>query len=274
MIPFDKSSNIFDTEPFISEEVIFNLIHRIRDGKDPILMKSEDGKIIIAQSSEQYPAWIWIDKDIKEENYEEIAYDFYKLFSNRSTLKFVAKPQIAEFLANYYAEREKVTFRISMSMEAYHCPKIIFPTNVTGAISKPSLEDVNIITEFFVGFIKDCFGTSTSIDKQIKNAKSYILSDNFYIWKNGDEIVSIANIAHRSSRHGRINEVYTPPLQRKKGYAGALVSELSKILQSENRTPMLYTDLSNHASNKSYKNVGFIECGKVDQISFEIKENY
>jgi len=32
---------------------------------------------------------------------------------------------------------------------------------------------------------------------------------------------------------------------------------------------MLYTDLINPASNKAYKNVGFIECGKVNQISFE-----
>lgn len=269
MIPFGKSSNIFDTEPFVSEEVIFNLMHRIRDDDNPILMKSEDGQIIIAQSSEQYPAWIWTDKNIEKQKYEVIADDFYKLFSNRTTLKFVAKPQIAEFLANDYAERKKVTWKTSMSMEAYQCPKIIFPTNVTGAISMLSLEDVNIISEFFVGFIKDCFGISTSIDKQIENAKSYILSGNFYIWKNGDEIVSMANIAHRSSRHGRINEVYTPPSQRKRGYAGALVSELSKIIQSENRTPMLYTDLSNPASNKAYKNVGFIECGRVNQISFE-----
>ncbi len=67
----------------------------------------------------------------------------------------------------------------------------------------------------------------------------------------------------------RINEVYTSVLQRKNGYAGTLISELTKIIYSENRIPMLYTDLLNPASNKAYKNVGFIECGKVNQISFE-----
>lgn len=216
MMPFDKSSNVFDIEPFISEEVLFNLIHRIRDDENPILMKSEDGKIIIAQSSKQYPAWVRTDKNIEKQKYKEIADDFYKLFSNRTKLEFIAKPQISEFLANDYAKRKKVTWKKSMSMEAYQCPKINFPTNVTGAISVPTLEDVDIISEFFVGFIKDCFGISTSVDQQIENAKTYILSGNFYIWRNGDEVVSMANIAHRSKRYGRINEVYTLPSKRKK----------------------------------------------------------
>jgi len=115
----------------------------------------------------------------------------------------------------------------------------------------------------------NCFGITTNVEEQAETAKAYILSDNFYIWKIGNEIVSMANMAHRSARHVRLNEVYTPPSQRKNGYAGALVSELCKIIYRENRIPMLYTDLLNPASNKAYKNVGFIECGKVNQISFE-----
>ena len=56
-----------------------------------------------------------------------------------------------------------------------------------------------------------------------------------------------------------------------KGYAGALVGNLCKIIHSENRVPMLYTDMSNPASNKAYKKVGFIECGKVNKIKFIIE---
>lgn len=269
-IPFDKSSNVFDTKPFITEEVRFNLMHRIRESDDPILIKSENGKVIIAQSSPQHPAWIWTDKDVEEQEYKELADGFYNLFKEQDSLEFVAKPEIAEFLANNYAKRKNITWKISMCMESYYCPNINFPMHVSGSISKPSLEDVEIISEFFGGFIQDCFGISTTADKQFKAARSYILSDNFYVWKNGNEIVSMANIAHRSPRHGRINEVYTPPSHRKKGYAGALVSELSKIIYNENKIPMLYTDLSNPASNKAYKNVGFVECGIVNQIRFEV----
>ncbi len=33
---------------------------------------------------------------------------------------------------------------------------------------------------------------------------------------------------------------------------------------------MLYTDLSNPVSNNIYKNIGFVECGIVDQVSFQV----
>ncbi|SHE98104.1 hypothetical protein SAMN02745784_02419 [Tissierella praeacuta DSM 18095] len=270
LIPFDKFSDIFDTKPFITEEVRFNLMHRIRESENPILIKSENGKIIIAQSSPQYPAWIWTSKDIEEQEYKELEDGFYNLFKKQSNLKFIAKPEIAEILADNFAKRKNITWKISMSMESYYCPSIKFPMNISGSIGKPSLDDVNIISEFFVGFIRDCFGISTTVDKQFKAASSYILSDNFYVWRNGNEIVSMANIAHRSSRHGRINEVYTSPSHRRKGYAGALVSELSKIIYKENKIPMLYTDLLNPASNKTYKKIGFVECGIVNQVSFEV----
>ncbi len=269
MIPFDKSSNCFDTKPFITEEVTFNLMHLISDSENPIMMKNGNGEVIIAQALPQRPAWIWTDKNVEEQDYEELADDFYNLFSNRVTLKFVAKPQIAEFLANNFSKRKNTTWKTSMRMESYYCPNVIFSKNVIGFSSKPSLEDVDIISEFFVGFIQDCFGITTTVEEQAETAKEYILSDNFHIWKIGNEIVSMANMAHRSARHVRLNEVYTPPSQRKKGYAGALISDLCKIIYRENRTPMLYTDLLNPASNKAYKNVGFIECGKVNQISFE-----
>ncbi|WP_353097250.1 hypothetical protein [Tissierella praeacuta] len=175
LISFDKFSDVFDTKPFITEEVRFNLMHSIRESENPILIRSENGKVIIAQFSPQYPIWIWTDKDIEEQEYKELEDNFYDLFKNQSNLEFIAKPEIAEILAENYAKRKNITWKISMSMESYYCPSIKFPMNVKGSISKPSLDDVDIISEFFVGFIQDCFGISTIVEEQIKVTRSYIL---------------------------------------------------------------------------------------------------
>lgn len=269
LLSFDKSSNYLDSNPFVKEEVRFNLMHRIRDSERPIMMKSKNDKIIIAQSLQHLPAWVWTDVNLEKQEYGELADDFYNLFSTSTTLKFIAKPGIDEFLANDYSKRKNITWKTTMRMEAYCCPEVIYSKNVSGFIRKASLDNLDVISEFFVGYLNDCFGITTTIEKQIETARAYILSGNFYIWEIDNKIVAMANIAHRSARHVRINEVYTSPLQRKKGYAGALISELCKIIFRENKTPMLYTDLLNPASNKAYKNVGFIECGKVNQISFE-----
>lgn len=265
----DPLTNIFDEGSFLEDEVVFNLMHRIHDDPKAIIMASEDEKVIIAQSSENHPAWIWVDKAIGQTRDEEIADAFLQVFAERTQLKFVATPYMASFLAKDFAKRKDITWKKTMSMEAYHCPEIIEPKGVSGTIGKPCLEDAPLIATFFAGFIKDCFDIDVKAEQQLETAKSYIQSEDFYVWKNEGEIVSMAFIAHRSKRHGRINEVYTPVEHREKGYAGALVAALCNLIQSENRTPVLYTDLSNPASNRAYKKIGFLECGKVDQVEFE-----
>ncbi|WP_156946277.1 hypothetical protein [Clostridium akagii] len=37
------------------------------------MMKNGNGKIIIAQTSPQLPAWIWTDKNVEEQDYKELA---------------------------------------------------------------------------------------------------------------------------------------------------------------------------------------------------------
>ena len=268
MIPFEKYSDALDIEPFISEEVAFNFMHFSKEAENPILMRSNSGKIIVIQASTNHPAWVWTENNLSDNDYKELSDGFYELFSERTILRVAAKPEISKFLADDYARRKNISWKTFLCMGSYYCPKIIPLDNINGSLCKASLADIDIITEFFVGFMQDCFGNATTIEKQVDTAKTYILSDNLYVWKIDDEIVSMANIAHRSSRYGRINEVYTPPLKRNKGYAGALVSELCNILYKEKRMPMLYTDLSNPVSNKAYKNVGFIECGSITQIRF------
>lgn len=104
------------------------------------------------------------------------------------------------------------------------------------------------------------------------DGKDNILDSEPFIWGNGNKIISMANISHRSKRHARINEVYTRPDMRGKGFASMIIAELSKIIFSEGMVPTLYTDLRNPASNKAYKNIGFKERGKVNQILFNSKK--
>ncbi|WP_199616404.1 GNAT family N-acetyltransferase [Paenibacillus alkalitolerans] len=61
---------------------------------------------------------------------------------------------------------------------------------------------------------------------------------------------------------------FTSPFLRKKGYASALVAELCLILGQNGLVPKLYADLKNPDSNKIYKNIGFVEAGKIADIRF------
>ena len=56
----------------------------------------------------------------------------------------------------------------------------------------------------------------------------------------------------------RVGYVYTPPPARRRGYATALVADLSaEVLASGRRSTFLYTDLANPTSNAIYARIGY-----------------
>lgn len=56
---------------------------------------------------------------------------------------------------------------------------------------------------------------------------------------------------------GRVGPIYTPEEFRKKGYASALTSEITKTLISRGALPTLYTQAANPTSNKIYQEIGY-----------------
>jgi len=131
--------------------------------------------------------------------------------------------------------------------------------------------DKDIVMKFWVGFVFDCFGINVIEEKQIPVVDSLIKCEKLYLWEVDNEICGMVNIIHQSERYARINNVYTPSEERKKGYASAMVSELCSKLINEGLIPMLYADIKNCDSNKVYKTIGFTESGRIDNIVFNYK---
>lgn len=259
LIPFIKEENILNKNPFIKDEVQFNLIHRISDDSEALLLRLEDDTAIIARTAPKFPMWIWVEDNSNDTLVQEVVKEVKSIVSKEETFGIVSSLEVTkQFLEQYDSK-----YNLVMEMESYYCPKVIIPKSTSGIMTKPSMEDLDIIAEYCAGFVYSGFGKKVSKESQLEGAKRMITSGNLYILKVNDEIVSMASIAHRAPRHVRINNVYTPPDQRKKGYASELIAYLSNLILTEGLTPVLYTDLSNSTSNKVYKGVGYIECGKV-----------
>lgn len=83
------------------------------------------------------------------------------------------------------------------------------------------------------------------------------------------EVVSIANAVRPQIKGICISGVYTPPEFRRKGYARALVAEVSKEMLSRGfELTNLFTDLANPTSNKIYQEVGYEAVCDYRQYSF------
>ncbi|HOZ37216.1 MAG TPA: GNAT family N-acetyltransferase [Anaerolineaceae bacterium] len=79
-----------------------------------------------------------------------------------------------------------------------------------------------------------------------------------FFWVDNGEVVCITLATRPQIKGICVSGVYTPPAFRRKGYARALVAEVSKELLSRGyEFTNLFTDLSNPTSNKIYQEIGY-----------------
>ena len=88
----------------------------------------------------------------------------------------------------------------------------------------------------------------------------------YALWEDGGRVTSLSGYGGRTPHGTRIGPVYTPPPLRGRGYASALVAQLSaELIAGGLDYCFLYTDLANPTSNKIYMNVGYeLVCESAD----------
>ena len=80
----------------------------------------------------------------------------------------------------------------------------------------------------------------------------------FVLWEDEGRPVSVTGFGSPTPTGIRIGPVYTPPELRGRGYASALVAEVSQAhLDAGRRFCFLYTNLANPTSNKIYVDLGY-----------------
>lgn len=90
-----------------------------------------------------------------------------------------------------------------------------------------------------------------------------------WLWEDGGAPVSLAGCSGPTPSGIRVGPVYTPPERRRRGYATALVAELSRALLAEgHRACFLYADLANPTSNAIYARIGYRRVCDSAEIRF------
>jgi predicted GNAT family acetyltransferase len=94
-----------------------------------------------------------------------------------------------------------------------------------------------------------------------------------WVWRVDRAPSSLSGYSGPTGTGIRIGPVYTPPEHRRRGYATALVADLSaEHLRRGFRTCYLYTDLANPTSNAIYETIGYRRIAESKVITFERPE--
>lgn len=248
-------------------EVEYNLVFRVLEDENALVIQSHNQDFIAVQN-EGRAMWIWINPNLNDVDVNNYLTEFYELIKEREIPGITGYKGIIEKIAKKLSLDRTNDYKLGMGMIAYYCPKVNWKDNASVNMIQSKITHIDTIAFFLKGFVKDGYGNDVTKESQIEGAKNLISRGNLYLLKVDGEIVSMANIAHRTEMYGRINAVYTPVKHRNNGYASALVAKLSIMLLNEGLLPMLYADDSNEISNRVYTNIGYCETGRIDNIRF------
>jgi uncharacterized protein len=141
-----------------------------------------------------------------------------------------------------------------------------------GAARVATAADRELLLRWYEGFVDEALPPGSHPAADTERAIDYRLGGagrGMWLWDVDGAAVSMSGWGGRTPNGIRVGPVYTPPSLRGRGYASALVADLSRHLLAEGRRfCFLYTDLANPTSNAIYERVGYRRVGESRELAF------
>lgn len=237
------------------------------------LIKDQDGILVAALCTPPYPVLVSycnpapsfaVMELLLDDLQEQLGDDFVGLSGNK---EFITP------LVDLWQKASRKEARLEMAMRIYKLEQIHPVSGVPGAIRPADEKDRDLLLDWYAGFHRDA--TNTEPDpRHVRNVvRTYLEADpslrGMMIWEAGGKPVSMAGYSGPTPHGIRIGAVYTPPDQRRKGYASACTAHLSQHLLDEGyEFCFLFTDLLNPTSNHIYQQIGYRPVCDVDRYLF------
>ncbi len=181
-----------------------------------------------------------------------------------------------EFVSSLVSQWEKDSGKkalLKMAMRIYKLDKTLPVSGVPGRMRPVEDQDRALVEEWYQGFHRDTSNEKPDHEHIQKQVSAYLTAQprqrGLRIWEVDGKPVSMAGYAGPTPHGIRIGAVYTPPDQRKHGYASAVTASLSQYLLDQGyQFCFLFTDLLNPTSNHIYQQIGYRPVCDVDRYLF------
>lgn len=176
-------------------------------------------------------------------------------------------------LANAWQTLTGETYHVGVDERIYRLTTVSHPiATVPGAMRRMIESDRALMLDWMRAFMLEALGQDTPVDDMVDRRLQPGSPSGMYLWDDGG-VVSAAGYGSPTQHGIRIGPVYTPPAQRGRGYASALVADLSQRLLDEGRQfCFLFTDLANPTSNHIYQQIGYQPISDASELIFEPRQ--
>jgi predicted GNAT family acetyltransferase len=179
------------------------------------------------------------------------------------------KEAVARFARSWEASTG-VRARVATTLRIYRAETATLPDGVDGRMRWYDERDRALVISWFDAFIAEAMheteldDAASLLERRVTEPEGGIV-----LWEDGSEAVSLAGFGGTTPNGIRVGPVYTPPERRRRGYASALVAQLTQeLLDGGRRFCFLFTDLANQTSNAIYQQVGYRAVTDVDEWLF------
>jgi predicted GNAT family acetyltransferase len=179
----------------------------------------------------------------------------------------VGAPEGCDAFARTWRELTGRAHRLRFRMRQHALTAVNDVPAAAGGARIATEADVEWLIERQVAFIAEV-GISDLPARVRQRLPARVAHGDFRIWDDGGS-VAYAGFSDPVPEFARIAPVYTLPDRRGRGYATALVAQLSReLLARGRRTLFLTTDLANPTSNAIYARIGFRPEGDECHLDF------
>jgi RimJ/RimL family protein N-acetyltransferase len=157
---------------------------------------------------------------------------------------------------------------------------VVEPERPAGLAEPARLADLDVLVRWWLAFEAEALpddrtgdGPDAHTVEEVRRGIEERLAggDNgVWVWRIDGEPVSTSGYAGPTGTGIRIGPVYTPPEHRRRGYASALVADLSAgLLANGFERCFLYTDLANPTANRIYEAIGYRRVAESRMLAFD-----
>lgn len=185
----------------------------------------------------------------------------------------VANLPTAPRFARAWSEATGTAAELVRSQGVYALTQVLNVPAASGVARRATPADRALLETWLMEFAVEALpGEETDGQRLRRSIDSRLSSTDagFWIWDDADaSAVSLVGYSGPTTSGIRIGPVYTPPDQRRRGYASNLVAALSRwLLEDGYRACFLFTDLANPTSNKIYTEIGYVRVCDAAEYAF------
>ena len=166
----------------------------------------------------------------------------------------------AEVMAGELARLQGDRVEVAQHTRLFELGELVTPSGVPGSLRLATLDDFDLAKEWVDRFMVDADEQAgrdpAAHGREViepEDLRQRIERGTYWFWVDeAGERVHLTGANPPAFGVARIGPVYTPPEQRRKGYAGAAVAEVSRIFLGQGARVCLYTDQANPTSNGVY----------------------